>query len=184
MIIEMTLPLTRGDRSFVIDAACAHIDEHLLDTGMLPAAALIMASTATLVIRRNGRSIGALATATGGQPGDERSEVHCLYLLPKWRGKGCASAALEEFSRASPHPPYLREPLPPALVHAARSLEIPTGNPHDVQLLHTVTESFKRTVPCAHASDPCRACMSTATRTFSEKAFNMFMAQVMEENLA
>lgn len=183
MIISMNLPLTREEHSFIVDAACDYIDEALLATSLLPPAPLVSESTATLLIRKGNRPIGALATATCGPPDDERSEIHSVYLLPKWRGKGYASRVLEEFSRAAPHPPYVREPLPAALAHSASSLKIPTGNPHDTEMLPAVTKSFKRTVPCIHETDPCRACMSTTIRTSVETAFSAFMHQIAGDHL-
>lgn len=174
-MISLNLPVGREDRNFLVDCACDYADEHLVDFGTLPAAPLIAAHTATLVVRRNARRIGALATAGGDrEDGTPRSEIHALYLLPKWRRKGYASAAVEQFTESAPYPSFLRGPLPPSLSHIAESQNIPTADLNDVHMLGMVTDSFMNTVECTHSTVPCRSCASAHLRTYTIRAYQEF----------
>lgn len=179
-MISLTLPLTSDDKNTVISMAGDYIDEQLIETGLLPAASPITADTATLLIRRKARPVGLLATATGKDPatGDFRSEIHCIYLEPRWRRKGMAAAALTEFVMAAPYQAFLRGPLQDSLSRTAEALGIPTEDTNDVCMLSMVTEAFKNTVICEHQMDTCRMCMSGEIRRHLTQAYDAMAAQL------
>lgn len=175
-MINLHLPISKEDRNFLIECACDYTDEHLINFGTLPPAPLIAAHTATLVVRRNARPIGALTTAGGdGENGSPRSELHALYLLHRWRRKGYASAIVRQFAESAPHPAFLRGPLTPPLAHIAESQEIPTADLHDISMLDTVTDAFMNTVECHHSVAPCRSCVSVILRSYTVRSYQEFM---------
>jgi hypothetical protein len=169
-----------SDRSTLIDMACDYVHEWLVDYGTLPPSPLITEDTATLVIRRNARRIGALAVTTGTTPdGTERSEIRAFYLHPRWRGKGNGPCALEEFIRFAPHTPCVRGTMTPSFERIVNELEIITED-GDETMLPAVTEAFMNTVLCTHPRQPapCRTCVISAVRHHATKAYRVFTARL------
>jgi hypothetical protein len=178
-MISLTLPRDNDDKNRVISMACDYTDEQLIETGLLPPASILTADTATLLIRRKGRPIGLLSTATGQNPDTTlRSEIHGIYLEPRWRRKGYAAAVLTEFTMAAPYPAFLRGPLPDQLSALAKALDIPTEDVNDICMLNMVTEAFRNTVICEHQMDTCRMCLSGELRHHFTAAYTAMAAQL------
>lgn len=184
-MIYLTPPATSEDRTLVIDMACDYTDEQLHRTGKLPSASILTADTLTLIARKDARAgsrpVGLLATATSTAPEDgPYSEIHALYVHPKWRGKGICAAMIAEFCLAAPYQGYLRGPMPPAMQEIAEALGIPHADVNDVCMLDMVTSAFLNTVGCTHAPEPCRSCVHSSLRRHLTQAYDAMYAQLDE----
>ena len=186
-MISLTVPTTRDDRSLVIEMAADYVEEYLHEHGTLPPSPLLTLDTLPLIIRRNGRPVGLMSMATGdAEDGSERSEIDTVYLMPRYRGRGYASAAVIEFAVFAPHHPYLRGPLDDVMAHIAQELEIPTGDHHDLCSLGMVTTAFLNTVNCTHTrmiqkrheDDPCRNCVHTEARKHFTKTYDLLAERI------
>lgn len=187
--ITIEIPENIPDAQFLVDCACAHAQESIRDTDLLPRGGLVSENMPTFVIRKGFRRIGAVSAikGTSREEGKAFTEVDSWYLLPRWRNKGYVRAFLEALQAATPDALLLRGPTQPEGMEAAKAMGIPYCTDGHTEGMKAITEMMLDAVPCEAArqgENPCFGCVrNTLHQHFSRQASKMILKAYIHQGV-